>query len=138
MSYRRRVFRKKIVYYLAVTVSLMLFIFSAMLIFALFKNFNIFTLLFVGGAIILNAFAFINLVEKYDKAVLFLNLSISLFILFTVYLAIISFLNREIERITDAPSLKYLVFFTVFLIIINRYKAEVNYSEIEEIGKQEE
>jgi hypothetical protein len=68
---KKRIFKYRAVYYLALITNLLLFLISAFSFFAIFENFNIFKLIVICGSIFINLAAFINLAEKYDKAFFF-------------------------------------------------------------------
>ncbi|MEG0925931.1 MULTISPECIES: hypothetical protein [Chryseobacterium] len=134
---KRKIFKHRLVYYLAVITSLLLFIVSALSILKLFNNFSIFKTLVICTSLVINAFAFINLIEKYDKAVLFLNLSLSLSIIILGYPLLLGFLNGY--YVLEHFSFKLSVSFILILIIVNVFKVkeyEVA-NEIENIGKKE-
>ncbi|HCM33315.1 MULTISPECIES: hypothetical protein [Chryseobacterium] len=135
---KRKIFKHRLVYYLAVITSLLLFIISAFSILKLFDNFSIFKTLVICISLVINAFAFINLIEKYDKAVLFLNLSLSLSIIVLGYPLLLGFLNGY--YVLGHFGFKLLVSFILILIIVNVFKVKeykvVN--EIENIGKHED
>lgn len=134
---KRKIFKHRLVYYLAVITSLLLFIVSALSILKLFNNFRIFKTLVICTSLVINAFAFINLIEKYDKAVLFLNLSLSLSIIILGYPLLLGFLNGY--YVLEHFSFKLSVSFILILIIVNVFKVkeyEVA-NEIENIGKKE-
>lgn len=131
---KRKIFKYKPVYYLAVIVSLLLFIISAFSLLGLFNNFSIFKTLIIGISLVINSFAFINLIEKYDKAVLFLNLSLFLAIFIMGHPLLIGFLKGY--NILENYRLKFLVLFTLILVIVNVFKIREykGIDEIEDIG----
>ncbi|MFP3832004.1 hypothetical protein [Chryseobacterium sp. SIMBA_028] len=134
---KRKIFKHRLVYYVAVITSLLLFIISALSILKLFNNFSIFKTLVICISLVINAFAFINLIEKYDKAVLFLNLSLYLSIIILGYPLLLGFLNGY--YVLEHFSFKLSVSFILILIIVNVFKVkeyEVA-NEIENIGKKE-
>jgi len=118
----KRVFKYKAVYYLAITASFLLLLFSFIAVTSLFNNFNIVKLLFVPLALILNLLTFINLLEKYKRAILFLNISLCLFIALTVMMVITDILAQGLSL--EYNSYKYLLIFLVVLIIVNKYKVQ--------------
>src|SRR5690606_38245877 len=127
---RKRIFKYRAVYYLALITSLLLFLISAFSFFAIFENFNIFKLIVICGSIFINLAAFINLAEKYDKAILFLNLSLGITIILMGYYALFLFLNNYF---------KFMFILLLVLLIVNIFKIKrVNDLEIEEIGKHKE
>ncbi len=86
----------------------------------------------------MNAFAFINLIEKYDKAVLFLNLSLLIGIFILGYPLLLGFLNGH--DVSRHVSLIFLILFILILMIVNVFKMK-EYKEvidIENIGKHED
>ncbi|KIC64102.1 hypothetical protein [Chryseobacterium taiwanense] len=131
---KRKIFKYKPVYYLAVIVSLLLFILSAFSLLGLFNNFSIFKTLIIGISLVINSFAFINLIEKYDKAVVFLNLSLFLAIFIMGYPLLIGFLKGY--NILENYRFKFLVSFILILIIVNVFKIKEHkgINEIEDIG----
>ena len=135
---KRKIFKHRLVYYLAVITSLLLFIISAFSILKLFDNFSIFKTLVICISLVINAFAFINLIEKYDKAVLFLNLSLSLSIIVLGYTLLLGFLNGY--YVLGHFGFKLLVSFILILIIVNVFKVKEYKvtNEIENIGKHED
>ncbi len=64
---KRKIFKYKLVYYLAVITSLLLFIISAFWILEIFNDFSLFKTLFIVISLVINSFAFVNLIEKYEK-----------------------------------------------------------------------
>ncbi len=107
-----------------------MFLISAFSFFAIFENFNIFKLVVICGSIFINLAAFINLAEKYDKAILFLNLSLGITIILMGYYALFLFLNNYF---------KFMFILLLVLLIVNIFKIKrVNDLEIEEIGKHKE
>lgn len=137
---KRKLFKYKVVYYLAITISLILFLVSTLSLFSVFKDFSIFKFLITGFSIVVNSFAFVNLVEKYDKAILFLNLSLALFTIFTGYYALILILKNGFHGMMSYPDLKFFLLFVVILFIVNKYKikGDQDYNEIDNIGQNEE
>ncbi|ASW74053.1 hypothetical protein IQ37_07505 [Chryseobacterium piperi] len=137
---KRKLFKYKVVYYLAITISLILFLVSTLSLFSVFKDFSIFKFLIAGFSIVVNSFAFVNLVEKYDKAILFLNLSLALFTIFTGYYALILILKNRFHGMMSYPDLKFFLLFVVILFIVNKYKikGDQDYNEIDNIGQNEE
>ncbi|SHK26026.1 hypothetical protein [Chryseobacterium polytrichastri] len=136
---RKKIFKYRLVYYLAIITSLIFFIISVFSIFGLFKDFNILSLIFICCSITINSFAFVNLVEKYDKAVLFLNLGLFLFIFSSGYHVLFGFLSKGFYAILYYNQFKFLMLFIIVLIIVNKFKIKKeNFeNEIEEIGKHE-
>ncbi|WP_347216070.1 hypothetical protein [Chryseobacterium sp.] len=135
---KRKIFKYRLVYCLAVITSLLLFIISAFSILRLFDNFSIFGALIIVTSLIMNAFAFINLIEKYDKAVLFLNLSLLIGIFILGYPLLLGFLNGH--DVSRHVSLIFLILFILILMIVNVFKMK-EYKEvidIENIGKHED
>lgn len=119
-------------------ISLLLFIISAFSTLRLFDDFNIYKALIISISLVINSFAFINLIEKYEKAVLFLNISLCLSIIALGYPLLMGFLNGY-----DALghfSFKFLVLFILTLIIVNIFKVKElkGINEIENIGKHED
>lgn len=137
---KKKVFKCKVVYYLAITISLILFIISAFSIFSIFNNFSLFKLLISGFSIIVNSFAFVNLVEKYDKAILFLNLGLFLYTVFSSYYMLLIALNKGFYEMMSYSYFKFFIILVITLIIVNRYKIKKGpeYKEIENIGQNEE
>ncbi len=135
---KKNIYKYKLVYYLAVITSLLLFIISAFWILEIFNDFSLFKTLFIVISLVLNAFAFVNLIEKYDKANLFLNLSLLLFIINFGYPLLFGFLNGHyvLERFT----FKFLFILILCLLIVNVFKVEKyeGVNEIESIGKHED
>lgn len=105
-------------------------------IFGLFENFNIVSFTIVITSIIINLFAFINLIEKYDKAILFLNLGLFLFITIDGYYVLVNFLSKGFY-IVSYIHFKFLILLIVILIIVNIFKIKNNkeVEEIDNIGK---
>ncbi|MGU3376881.1 hypothetical protein [Chryseobacterium sp. M5A1_1a] len=135
---KRKIFKYRLVYYLAVITSLLLFIISAFSILGLFDNFSIFKTLIISISLVINSFAFINLIEKYEKAVLFLNLGLCLSIIVLGYPLLLGSLNGY--YVLGHFSFKFVVLFILTLITANVFKVkelrEIN--EIENIGKHED
>lgn len=125
---------------MAITISLILFLISAFSIFSLFEDFSIFKLLITGFSIIVNSFAFVNLVEKYEKAILFLNFGLLLFTIFISYYILLIVLNKGFYEMMEYSYFKFFVILIITLIIVNKYKVKKNpnYKEIENIGEHEE
>lgn len=121
---KNKIFKYRLVYYLAIMTSLVFFLISSYRIFGLFENFNLISFAIVITSVIINLFAFINLIEKYAKAILFLNLSLFLFIGVTlIYL-----------------HFKFLILLILILIIVNVFKVDrhTKVEEIDNIGKHED
>ncbi|MDQ0781009.1 hypothetical protein [Chryseobacterium sp. W4I1] len=131
----KRLFEKKVVFYLAVVVSFLLLLFSFTAVISTFNNFTVLKLLFTSLSLILNLFAFINLLEKYNRAILFLNISLCLFIILSGMAALTEILAHGFSR--GYGSCRYALLFIAVLIIFNKYKVKKGKSEneIEEIGK---
>ena len=135
---KKKIFKYKLVYYLAVIASLLLFIISSFWILEIFNDFSLFKTLFIVVSLVINSFAFINLVEKYDKAILFLNLSLFLSIVVLGYPLLLGFLNGY--YILGHFTFKILIVLILSLLIVNVFKVK-NYkgiNEIENIGKHED
>ncbi|MDW9381599.1 hypothetical protein [Chryseobacterium sp. JV558] len=134
----KKIFKYKLVYYLAVTTSLLLFIISSFLVLDIFNDFSLFKTLFIGISLVINSFAFVNLVEKYDKAIVFLNLSLFLSIIILGYPLLLGFLNGY--NILGHFTFKFLIILMFSLLIINMFKVKKYKSgnEIESIGKHED
>lgn len=135
---KKKIFKYKLVYYLAVITSLLLFIISSFWILEIFNDFSLFKTLFIVVSLVINSFAFINLVEKYDKAILFLNLSLFLSIVVLGYPLLLGFLNGY--YILGHFTFKILIVLILSLLIVNVFKVK-NYkgiNEIENIGKHED
>jgi len=134
----KRLFEKKAVFYLAVAASFSLLLFSFIAVISTFNNFTVFKLLFTSFSLILNLFAFINLIEKYNRAILFLNISLCLFIILSGKAALTEILSNGFSRVYGTS--KYALSFIAVLIIVNKYKVKKGKSEneIEEIGQHKE
>ncbi|WP_185288020.1 hypothetical protein [Chryseobacterium lactis] len=135
---KKKIFKYKLVYYLAVIASLLLFIISSFWILEIFNDFSLFKTLNIVVSLVINSFAFINLVEKYDKAILFLNLSLFLSIIVLGYPLLLGFLNGY--YILGHFTFKILIVLILSLLIVNVFKVK-NYkgiNEIENIGKHED
>ncbi|MEY8759181.1 hypothetical protein [Chryseobacterium tongliaoense] len=134
----KKIFEKKVVYYLAITISFIFCLASIFFLLSLFNDFNILKLLLVSFGTIVNLFAFINLIEKYNKAVLYLNLSLCLYMIFSGGATLINILTYGFSF--NYGSLKFLILFIIVFIVVNRYKIKKNKSEIEieNIGQNEE
>lgn len=135
---KQKIFKYKLVYYLAVITSLLLFIISAFLVLEIFNDFSLLKTLFIGISLVINSFAFINLVEKYDKAILFLNLSLFLSIMSLGYPLLLGFLNGY--YIVGHFTFKFIIVLILSLLIVNLFKVKryKGVSEIENIGKHED
>ncbi|AZA76067.1 hypothetical protein EG347_00255 [Chryseobacterium sp. G0186] len=135
---KKKIFKYRLVYYLAVMISLLLFIISAFSTIRLFDNFNIFKALIISISLVINSFAFINLIEKYEKAVLFLNISLCLSIIALGYPLLLGSLSGY--NVLGHFSFKFLVVFILTLIIVNVFKVKEikGINEIENIGKHED
>ncbi|WP_213278696.1 hypothetical protein [Chryseobacterium indologenes] len=135
---KQKIFKCKLVYYLAVITSLLLFIISAFLVLEIFNDFSLLKTLFIGISLVINSFAFVNLVEKYDKAILFLNLSLFLSIMSLGYPLLLGFLNGY--YIVGHFTFKFLIVLILSLLIVNLFKVKryKGVNEIENIGKHED
>ncbi len=136
---KRKIFKYKSVYYLAIITSLLLFLTSSFNILQLFHDFSLLKLILVCCSIIFSSFAFINLVEKYDKAVLFLNLSLVFYMILIGFYSLVGFLNMETQAFENIY-FKLLLVLTFILIIVNLYKIKpfTGAEEIENIGQTKE
>ncbi|CAH0165205.1 MULTISPECIES: hypothetical protein [unclassified Chryseobacterium] len=136
---KKKIFKYRLVYYLAVAMSLLFFIISSFSILNLFDDFSIFKTMFIGTSIVINLFAFINLIEKYNKAVLFLNLSLSLAIVALGYPILLVALSGRYYDVWNFR-FKFWILFILILAIVNIFKVRVNsgINEIENIGKHED
>ncbi|EJL72656.1 hypothetical protein [Chryseobacterium populi] len=134
----KKIFEKKVVYYLAVTISFIFCLVSIFSTLSLFNDFSLLKLLFVSLGIIINLFAFINLIEKYNKAILFLNLSLCFYMIFSGGVTLMNILTYGLSF--NYNSFKFLVLFIITLIVVNKYKIKKNKAEyeIENIGQNEE
>jgi len=135
---KQKIFKYKLVYYLAVITSLLLFIISAFLVLEIFNDFSLLKALFIGISLVINSFAFVNLVEKYDKAILFLNLSLFLSIMSLGYPLLLGFLNGY--YIVGHFTFKFIIVLILSLLIVNLFKVKryKGVNEIENIGKHED
>lgn len=135
---KRKIFKYKLVYYIAVITSLLLFIISAFWILEIFNDFSLFKILFIVISLVINAFAFVNLIEKYDKAILFLNLSLLLSIIVLGHPLLFGFLNGY--SVLEHFTFRFLIIFILCLLIVNVFKVKKNdgVKEIEHIGKSED
>lgn len=133
---KRKIFKYKSVYHLAIITSLLLFLTSSFNLLQLFYDFSLLKLILVCCSIIFSSFAFINLVEKYNKAVLFLNLSLVFYMILTGFYSLVGFLNRG-TRPSTGIYFKLLILQTIILIIVNLYKIKqsAETDEIENIGQ---
>ncbi|WP_426477951.1 hypothetical protein ACP3T3_00230 [Chryseobacterium sp. CBSDS_008] len=133
-----KIFKYKLVYYLAVITSLLLFTISAFWILEIFNDFNLYKILFTGISLVINSFAFVNLVEKYDKAVLFLNLSLFLSIIVLGYPILLGFLNGY--YVLEHFTFKFLIIMILCLLIVNVFKVKkhAGANEIENIGNSKD
>lgn len=136
---KRKIFKYRLVYYLAVAASLSFFIISAFSILNLFNDFSIFKTIFICTSIVINLFAFINLIEKYDRAVLFLNLSLSLFIIALGYPILLKVLSGKYYDVWNLR-FSFWILLILILIIVNIFEVRLNrgINEIENIGKHED
>lgn len=134
----KRIFEKKAVFYLAVTTSFLLLLFSFTAVISTFNNFTVFKLLFTSLSLILNLFAFINLIEKYNRAILFLNISLCLFIILSGKAALTEILTHGFSL--NYSAFKYALSLMAVLILVNKYKVKKDKieNEIEEIGQHNE
>jgi len=135
---KQKIFKYKLVYYLAIITSLLLFIISAFLVLEIFNDFSLLKTLFIGISLVINSFAFVNLVEKYDKAILFLNLSLFLSIMSLGYPLLLGFLNGY--YIVGHFTFKFLIVLILSLLIVNLFKVKryKGVNEIENIGKHKD
>jgi len=135
---KQKIFKYKLVYYLAIITSLLLFIISAFLVLEIFNDFSLLKTLFIGISLIINSFAFVNLVEKYDKAILFLNLSLFLSIMSLGFPLLLGFLNGY--YIVGHFTFKFLIVLILSLLIVNLFKVKryKGVNEIENIGKHKD
>ncbi|WP_027372762.1 hypothetical protein [Chryseobacterium sp. UNC8MFCol] len=134
----RKIFKYRLVYYLAVITSLIFFIISSLSLLEIFNNFSILKTLIIVFSLVVNAFAFINLIEKYDKAVLFLNISLLISTGTIGYPLLLRFLNGY--YVTGHLYFNFFALFIAILIIINVFKVKKfnGINEIENIGKHED
>ncbi|ATN04685.1 hypothetical protein CRN76_04340 [Chryseobacterium indologenes] len=134
----RKIFKYRLVYYLAVITSLIFFIISSLSLLEIFNNFSILKTLIIVFSLVVNAFAFINLIEKYDKAVLFLNISLLISTGTIGYPLLLRFLNGY--YLTGHLYFNFFALFIAILIIINVFKVKKfnGINEIENIGKHED
>lgn len=134
----KRIFEKKAVFYLAVTTSFLLLLFSFTAVISTFNNFTVFKLLFTSLSLILNLFAFINLIEKYNRAILFLNISLCLFIILSGKAALTEILTHGFSL--NYRAFKYGLSLMAVLVLVNKYKVKKDKieNEIEEIGQHNE
>jgi hypothetical protein len=134
---KRRIFVYKAVYYLAILASFVLMFFTFKAFISLFNNYDIIKLLFVPSALILNLITFVNLIKKHTKAVLFLNISLCLFIVLTGRATVTDILSNGLS--IENNSYKYLLSFLIVLVIVNKFKVRNSEfgNEIDEIGKLE-
>ena len=104
----------------------------------IFNNFSILKTLIIVFSLVVNAFAFINLIEKYDKAVLFLNISLLISTGTIGYPLLLRFLNGY--YLTGHLYFNFFALFIAILIIINVFKVKKfnGINEIENIGKHED
>lgn len=132
---KRKVFRYKFVYFIAIISSLLLLWFTINATLSLYNNLNLIKLIFVPLALVLNLVTFINLIGKYKRSVLFLNISLCLFIFLTGKTIITDILNHGFSL--QDHSYKYFLPFLIVLIIVNKYKVIKIKSdnEIESIGR---
>ena len=139
---RKRIFSNKIVFYLAIIVTIFLIFFSIMSFLSLFNDFSIITTIITVFSIVVNLFTLVHLIEKYNKAVLFLNLSLGIFMLDSLFYIVLvlkmSLVN--LDKVLTSFHFKILLIGTIILIIINKYSLKENKSEIEieSIGKHSE
>lgn len=133
---KRRIFVYKAVYYLAILASFVLMFFTFKAFISLFNNYDIIKLFFVPSALILNLITFVNLIKKHTKAVLFLNISLCLFIVLTGRATVTDILSNGLS--IENNSYKYLLLFLIVLVIVNKFKVRNSEfgNEIDEIGKQ--
>jgi len=133
---KKQIFKYKLVYYLTLMTSFILFIISAFGIFTIFENFNVISFIFIIGSIVINSFAFINLIEKYDKAVLFLNLGLFLYLTYTGNYLLPIFLIKGFDAV-EYSHFRIFTLLLLILIIVNVFKIKNGKvtEEIEEIGK---
>lgn len=135
---RKRLFEKVWVYYLAISLSIILSLMSIVALAMLFSSFNFsyVKLIVVVFAVIINLFAFVCLIEKYNNAVLYLNISLGLFIILCGFDNVLSFSSDAFSL--ENNSLKFLILFVSLYIVINRYKIKDNIEDtnINEIGKE--
>lgn len=131
---RRKLFKYKAVYYLAVTASFLLLFYSFKAIISLSINYNLLKLIFVPSAFILNLVTFINLIIKHQRSLLFLNISLCLFIILTGRSSINDILDHG--SLFEYSSYKYFLSFLTVLIIVNKYKTTIinSENEIDNIG----
>ena len=135
---KSKIFKYKAVYYLAIIAAFLLLFYSFKAIISLSNNFNLLKLIFVPLAFILNLVTFINLIRKYKKAILFLNISLCLFIILTGRSALTDILTHGLSP--EYNSYKYFLSFLIVLIIVNKYRMKnINSeNEIDSIGQNTE
>ncbi len=118
---KRKIFKYRFVYYISIITSLLLFLISSFNIIQVFQDFSFLKLILVCCSIIFSSFAFVNLVEKYKKAVLFLNLSLAFYMVVTGLYSLVGFVNIGTHSFTSVY-FKLLIVQTLIMIIVNLYK----------------
>ncbi len=133
---KRKIFKYRFVYYISIITSLLLFLISSFNIIQIFQDFSFLKLILVCCSIIFSSFAFVNLVEKYKKAVLFLNLSLAFYMVVTGLYSLVGFVNIGTHPFTSIY-FKLLIVQTLIMIIVNLYKIKhfKGDDEIESIGQ---
>ncbi len=133
---KRKIFKYRFVYYISIITSLLLFLISSFNIIQVFQDFSFLKLILVCCSIIFSSFAFVNLVEKYKKAVLFLNLSLAFYMVVTGLYSLVGFVNIGTHLFTSIY-FKLLIVQTLIMIIVNLYKIKhfKGDDEIESIGQ---
>ncbi|GEN65749.1 hypothetical protein CRH01_03170 [Chryseobacterium rhizosphaerae] len=79
------------------------------------------------------------MIEKYDRAVLFLNLSLSLFIIALGYPILLKVLSGKYYDVWNLR-FSFWILLILILIIVNMFEVRLNrgINEIENIGKHED
>ncbi len=133
---KRKIFKYRFVYYISIITSLLLFLISSFNIIQVFQDFSFLKLILVCCSIIFSSFAFVNLVEKYKKAVLFLNLSLAFYMVVIGLYSLVGFVNIGTHSFTSIY-FKLLIVQTLIMIIVNLYKIKhfKGDDEIESIGQ---
>jgi len=131
---KRKVFKYKAVYYLAISTTIMLMLISLFAFISLFTDSNFFKLLITLFTLIISLFSFVNLIEKYNKAVFYLNINLGVFAFFLglkLFFTGISFQSKTFQ---------FFIIIIIISTIINLYKIQnVDFgSEIDRIGKKED
>ncbi|WP_165601767.1 hypothetical protein [Chryseobacterium sp. CBo1] len=130
---KKRVFKYKSVYYLAICTTLILMIMSLFAMISMYAAANYFKLFTAIMTLITSLCSFINLIEKYSNAAIYMNINLGLF-------ALILGVNLLFTGISfESKIFQFFIVIIAISVILNLFKSENidHNSEIEQIGKNQ-